>query len=110
MRAAARRPRSAAPSARMRTLATLAFLLAAFAIIAGRLVLLALASAPIRVSLAEPLAGSTSRPDILDRNGHLLATDGVFSHPYHPTQMGTDTIHHDAAHLSCLLLPIIPAE
>ena len=26
------------------------------------------------------------------------ATDGVFSHPYHPTQMGTDTIHHDAAH------------
>ncbi len=29
-------------------------------------------------------------------NGDLPATDGVFSHPYHPTQMGTDTIHHDA--------------
>ena len=29
-------------------------------------------------------------------NGNSPATDGVFSHPYHPTQMGTDTIHHDA--------------
>ena len=29
-------------------------------------------------------------------NGDSPATDGVFSHPYHPTQMGTDTIHHDA--------------
>jgi putative CocE/NonD family hydrolase len=35
------------------------------------------------------------------------ATDGVFSHPYHPTQMGTDTFHHDAAHASCIMLPVI---
>ncbi|WP_068016954.1 CocE/NonD family hydrolase [Rhodoplanes sp. Z2-YC6860] len=35
------------------------------------------------------------------------ATDGVFSHPYHPTQMGTDTFHHDAGHASCILLPVI---
>jgi len=42
-------------------------------------------------------------------NGDSPVTDGVFSHPYHPTQMGTDTIHHDAAHLSCLLLPVMPA-
>ena len=35
------------------------------------------------------------------------ATDGVFSHPYHPTLMGTDTFHHDAAHASCIMLPVI---
>ena len=29
-------------------------------------------------------------------NGNSPATDGVFSHPYHPSLMGTDTIHHDA--------------
>ena len=40
-------------------------------------------------------------------NGDSPATDGVFSHPYHPTQMGTDTIHHDAAHASCLMLPVV---
>jgi putative CocE/NonD family hydrolase len=34
-------------------------------------------------------------------------TDGIFAHPYHPTQIGTDTIHHDAAHASCLMLPVI---
>ena len=40
-------------------------------------------------------------------NGDSPATDGVFSHPYHPTLMGTDTIHHDGAHASCLLLPVM---
>ncbi len=41
-------------------------------------------------------------------NGDSPATDGVFSHPYHPCLMGTDTIHHDGAHASCLILPVIP--
>ncbi|MEI8153931.1 MAG: CocE/NonD family hydrolase [Hyphomicrobiales bacterium] len=40
-------------------------------------------------------------------NSDSPATDGVFSHPYHPTQMGTDTIHHDSGHASCILLPVI---
>ena len=40
-------------------------------------------------------------------NGDSPITDGVFNHPYHPTQMGTDTIHHDAAHASCIVLPVI---
>ena len=40
-------------------------------------------------------------------NGDSPATDGVFSHPYHPCLMGTDTIHHDGAHASCLILPAI---
>lgn len=40
-------------------------------------------------------------------NGDSPATDGVFSHPYHPCLMGTDTIHHDGAHASYLILPVI---
>lgn len=40
-------------------------------------------------------------------NGDSPVTDGVFNHPYHPTQMGTDTIHHDAVHASCIVLPVI---
>ena len=40
-------------------------------------------------------------------NGDSPATDGVFSHPYHPTLMGTDTIHHDGTHASCIMLPVI---
>jgi putative CocE/NonD family hydrolase len=40
-------------------------------------------------------------------NSDSPATDGVFSHPYHPTQIGTDTIHHDAGHASCILLPVV---
>jgi uncharacterized protein len=41
-------------------------------------------------------------------NGDSPATDGVFSHPYHPCLMGTDTIHHHGAHASCLILPVMP--
>ena len=40
-------------------------------------------------------------------NSDSPATDGVFSHPYHPTQMGIDTIHHDAGHASCIMLPVV---
>jgi putative CocE/NonD family hydrolase len=40
-------------------------------------------------------------------NGDHAATDSVFTHPYHPTLMGTDTIHHDAAHPSHLMLPVM---
>ncbi len=39
-------------------------------------------------------------------NGDSPATDGVFSHPYHPSLMGTDTIRHDGAHASALILPV----
>jgi hypothetical protein len=39
-------------------------------------------------------------------NGDSTLTDAVFTHPYHPTLIGTDTIHHDAAHASCILLPV----
>ena len=29
-------------------------------------------------------------------NGNSPLTDAVFTHPYPPTAVGTDTIHHDA--------------
>jgi hypothetical protein len=40
-------------------------------------------------------------------NGDSALTDAVFTHPYHPTLIGTDTIHHDAAHTSCIMLPVV---
>jgi cell division protein FtsI (penicillin-binding protein 3) len=54
----------------------LSALLLAFILIAGQLVRLALKAPPdVRLSLAEPMAKSWSRPDIIDRRGRLLATD-----------------------------------
>jgi predicted acyl esterase len=41
-------------------------------------------------------------------NGDSAVTDAVFTHPYHPTLIGTDTIHHDSVHASCLRLPVMP--
>jgi cell division protein FtsI (penicillin-binding protein 3) len=62
--------------ARRRTLLVLCGVLAAFTAIGGRLVLLALRGGPeIRLTMSEPLARSWARPDIVDRNGRLLATD-----------------------------------
>ena len=61
---------------RQRTLLALAGVLICFAAIAGQLVRLALKSGPeIRTNLAEPIGRSWSRPDIVDRQGRLLATD-----------------------------------
>jgi putative CocE/NonD family hydrolase len=40
-------------------------------------------------------------------NGDHAATDSVFVHPYHQTLIGTDTIHHDATHASCIILPVV---
>jgi cell division protein FtsI (penicillin-binding protein 3) len=61
---------------RARRRIVLCAVLLAFGLIGGQLVRLALKAAPeIKVSLAEPLARSWSRPDIVDRHGRLLATD-----------------------------------
>ena len=43
-------------------------------------------------------------------NGDSALTDAVFTHPYHPTLIGTDTIHHDAVHASRILLPVIASD
>jgi predicted acyl esterase len=43
-------------------------------------------------------------------NGDSQLTDSVFTHPYHPTLIGTDTFHHDTAHPSRLLLPVVRAS
>jgi putative CocE/NonD family hydrolase len=41
-------------------------------------------------------------------NGDSSVTDSIHVHPYPPYKVGTDTIHHDAARPSHILLPIIP--
>src|SRR5215468_11995532 len=74
------RAMSAAPSRedaqRDRARLILGALLLAFMLIAGQLVRLALKAPPdVKLSLAEPMAKSWSRPDIIDRHGRLLATD-----------------------------------
>jgi putative CocE/NonD family hydrolase len=40
-------------------------------------------------------------------NGDSSMTDAVFTHPYHPTMRGTDTIYHGRAFASRLLMPVI---
>jgi hypothetical protein len=39
-------------------------------------------------------------------NGDSPVTDGVWTHTFGPRLVGTDTIHHDAAHPSRLILPV----
>jgi cell division protein FtsI (penicillin-binding protein 3) len=66
-------------------------MLLAFVIIAGRLVLLALKGGPeAKAALSEPLAHSWSRPDILDRQGRLLASDIVVHSLYADPQQILD--------------------
>jgi cell division protein FtsI (penicillin-binding protein 3) len=69
-------PRLPGDAQRDRARLILCALLLAFMLIAGQLVRLALKAPPdVRLSLAEPMAKSWSRPDIIDRRGRLLATD-----------------------------------
>jgi cell division protein FtsI (penicillin-binding protein 3) len=74
---------------RSRSVLVLCGVLLAFAVIGGQLVRLALkGGAEIRITLAEPLSRSWSRPDIVDRHGRLLATDvGVNSLYADPQQI-----------------------
>jgi cell division protein FtsI (penicillin-binding protein 3) len=60
----------------VRALLALTALLLAFAAVAAQLVRLALQSAPrLRVAMAEAAPATWARPDIVDRNGRLMATD-----------------------------------
>ena len=52
-------------------------------------------------------AGNPIRLEIV--NGDSQMTDRGWTHPYHPSKVGTDTIFHDANHPSRLLLPVMPA-
>jgi len=51
-------------------------------------------------------AGNRIRLEIV--NGDSQMTDRGWTHSYHPSKLGADTIFHDAGHPSRLLLPIIP--
>ncbi len=42
--------------------------------------------------------------------GDSPVTDGLFFHIYRPDKIGADTIHHDAAHPSHLVLPVLPVD
>ena len=42
--------------------------------------------------------------------GDSPVTDGLFAHIYRPDKIGTDTIHHDAAHPSCIVLPVLAVD
>jgi cell division protein FtsI (penicillin-binding protein 3) len=81
------------PAARLhrRVLATLLGVLLCLALVAGQLVRLALKSAPeIKLTVAEPLAGSWSRPDLVDRAGRLIATDVALHSLYADPQLILD--------------------
>jgi cell division protein FtsI (penicillin-binding protein 3) len=84
-------PAGATTRLRRRTLITLGGVLLCLCVIGGQLVRLALRSGPeIRVALAEPLARSWSRPDIVDRNGRLLASDIAVNSLYADPQLILD--------------------
>jgi cell division protein FtsI (penicillin-binding protein 3) len=74
MTAAQRQLPGHSPVARLVLLALM--VLGGFGAVGGQLVRLAATGAPaVQLSLNEPIARNWSRPDILDRNGLLLATD-----------------------------------
>jgi len=50
-------------------------------------------------------AGSRIRLEIAPGDSPL--TDGLFAHIYRPDKIGRDTIRHDAAHPSALVLPVL---
>jgi cell division protein FtsI (penicillin-binding protein 3) len=84
-------PAGATTHLRRRTLITLGGVLLCLCVIGGQLVRLALRSGPeIKVALAEPLARSWSRPDIVDRNGRLLASDIAVNSLYADPQLILD--------------------
>ncbi len=58
----------------------------------------------------EPIAhifkpGSRIRLEIAP--GDSMLTDGLFAHIYRPDKIGSDTIRHDTAHPSALVLPVL---
>jgi cell division protein FtsI (penicillin-binding protein 3) len=63
---------------RVRTVAAIAGVALAFCLVAGQLVRLAiLGQNEVSVSMSQPIAIAFARPDIVDRNGQLLASDLV---------------------------------
>jgi putative CocE/NonD family hydrolase len=41
-------------------------------------------------------------------NGDSSITDTAWTHPYHPSKIGRDTIYHSGARASRILLPVVP--
>lgn len=75
---AASDPAREAQAARMRAVTAIAGVALAFVLVAGQLVRLAiLGQNEVSVSMSQPIAIAFARPDIVDRNGQLLASDLV---------------------------------
>jgi predicted acyl esterase len=53
-------------------------------------------------------AGNRVRLEIV--NGDSAVTDMLWTHYYAPDKIGSDTIHHSAAHRSVLVLPVMEGE
>lgn len=71
-----RRDRAGVTSRRLRTLTIMGGVLLAFGAVSGQLVRLAArADQDMSVTQAQPVAKAFARPDIIDRNGRLIATD-----------------------------------
>ncbi|MBO0739837.1 MAG: penicillin-binding protein 2 [Hyphomicrobiaceae bacterium] len=84
-------PRRTGDAQRDRARVILCALLLGFLLIAGQLVRLAVkAPAEFKLSLAEPMAKSWARPDIIDRQGRLLATDVATHSLYADPQLVQD--------------------
>ena len=49
-------------------------------------------------------AGHRIRLEIV--NGDSAVTEALWTHLYRPDRIGADSIHHDAEHASCLVLPV----
>ena len=62
-------------SLRMRGLTVTGVTLLAFLTVAGQLVRLARGQNEVSASMSEPIATTFARPDLVDRNGRLIATD-----------------------------------
>jgi cell division protein FtsI (penicillin-binding protein 3) len=84
--------RAATSHLRLRALLTFAALLLAFAAIAVQLLRLGLMGGTprLRVTMAEVGLSGFARPDVVDRNGHLLATDRVVDSLFADPQMLLD--------------------
>src|SRR5262245_60155286 len=100
----------AAPRLQTRAGPVLCALLLAFAVIGGQLVRLALKAVPeVKLSLAEPMAKSWSRPDVVDRHGRLLATDVATYSLYADPQLVQD-IDEASEKLAAALTALDAAE
>jgi cell division protein FtsI (penicillin-binding protein 3) len=100
-----------APRLRLRGLLALSVLLLAFSAVVGQLLRLGLmgGGTRLRIGFADAPLNAWARPDIVDRNGRLLATDRAVSSLYADPQMVQD-VDQAVGKLTSLLPSLDAAE